>query len=68
MFDAQNESGADIAEEGLQRIKAGEGVVDLIPEAIGDMPGLLTGMIIGNEKQPFFVANLGEALIKVSKD
>ena len=68
VFDAQNESGADIAEEGLRRIKAGKGVVDLIPEAIGDMPGLLTGMIIGNEKQPFFVANLGEALIKVSKD
>jgi len=30
------------------------------------MPGLLTGIIIGSETQPFYVANLGNALIKVS--
>jgi hypothetical protein len=30
------------------------------------MPGLLTGMIIGEANQPFYVANLGPALIEVS--
>ena len=45
----------------------GEGIVDLlVPETIGNMPGLLTGMIIGESPESFYVANLGDALIKVS--
>ena len=47
----------------------GEGFADLLTEELfGEMPGLLTGMIIGNSSQPFYVANLGSALIEVSKE
>ena len=50
-------------------MEAGNGFVDLItPELTGEMPGLLTGMIIGEAFQPFYVANLGSALIKVSTE
>jgi len=68
-FDAQTKDGAAIVAEGISRVSRGDGMADLLgPEAIGEMPGLLTGMIIGNKSQPFYVANLGEALIEVSKD
>jgi sugar lactone lactonase YvrE len=67
VFDAQTDSGAKAVLEGLRRSELGEGIVDLlVPETIGDMPGLLTGMIIGESPESFYVANLGEALIKVS--
>ncbi len=50
-------------------MEIGNGFADLLtPELTGEMPGLLTGMIIGDESQPFYVANLGTALIKVSKE
>ena len=66
-FDAQTEKGAENVKEGLKRVREGDGIADLIgPELIGNMPGLLTGIIIGSETQPFYVANLGNALIKVS--
>ena len=69
VFDAQTKDGAAIVAEGISRVSRGDGMADLLgPEAIGEMPGLLTGMIIGNKSQPFYVANLGEALIEVSKD
>jgi hypothetical protein len=56
-------------EKGLASVANGEGILDFIEEdTIGDMPGLLTGMIIGDETQPFYVANLGAALIKVSSE
>ena len=56
-------------EEGIRSMDAGNGFVELItPELTGDMPGLLTGMIIGDGTQPFYVANLGAALIKVLRD
>ena len=46
-------------------MEAGNGFVDLItPELTGKMPGLLTGMIIGDASQPIYVTNLGSALIK----
>ena len=52
----------------MTRIENGEGFADLLsPELTGEMPGLLTGMILGNDAQPFYVANLGNALIKVSR-
>ena len=67
VFDAQTASGANAVIEGLRRSEIGEGIVDLlVPETFGDMPGLLTGMIIGESPESFYVANLGEALIKVS--
>ena len=56
-------------EEGIRRMEIGNGFADLLtPELTGEMPGLLTGMIIGDESQPFYVANLGSALIKVSRE
>ena len=67
MFDAQTQIGLKNMQEGVSRIENGEGFADLLsPELTGDMPGLLTGMILGGENQPFYVANLGAALIKVT--
>ena len=67
VFDAQTELGAIALAEGLRRVEAGDGIADLLgSETIGKMPGLLTGMILGSEKDPFYVANLGAALIKIS--
>ena len=67
VFDAQTQAGIKNMEKGLASVANGEGIIDFIEEdTIGDMPGLLTGMIIGDETQPFYVANLGAALIKVS--
>ena len=67
VFDAQTEGGSKLVEEGLANVRNGDGWADMVgPELTGDMPGLLTGMILGNENQPFYVANLGAALIKVA--
>ena len=69
VFDAQTKIGLENMKEGVRRIDSGEGFADLLsPELTGDMPGLLTGMIIGEGDQPFYVANLGASLIKVSKN
>ncbi len=68
VFDAQTPIGRKNMEKGIRRMEAENGFVDLItPELTGEMPGLLTGMIIGDASQPFYIANLGSALIKVSK-
>tara|TARA_Y100000768_G_scaffold375723_1_gene346850 strand:- start:9239 stop:10288 length:1050 start_codon:yes stop_codon:yes gene_type:complete len=69
VFDAQTEIGFKNMEQGMRRMDIGDGFADLLtPELTGGMPGLLTGMIIGDESQPFFVANLGSALIKVTRE
>ena len=67
VFDAQTEGGSKLLEQGLASVRNGDGWADLVgPELTGNMPGLLTGMILGDENQPFYVANLGAALIKVA--
>ena len=69
VFDAQTQDGHNNVEEGIRRIEMGNGFAGLLtPELIGEMPGLLTGMILGDSSQPFYVANLGSALIKVPKE
>ena len=69
VFNAQTEIGYESMEEGTRRMEMGNGFADLLtPELTGEMPGLLTGLIVGDESQPFYVANLGTALIKVSKE
>lgn len=66
VFDAQTEWGADAVAEVLSRPEGERGFVDfLVPELTGEMPGLLTGMIIPDSTGSFFVANLGGALINV---
>ncbi len=61
VFDAQTSTGARLVEIGMKG-----GVADQIgPALIGGMPGLLTGVIIGPPHQPFYVSNLGEALVKI---
>ena len=68
VFDAQTQDGLNNMDEGIRRIEMGNGFAALLtPELIGEMPGLLTGMILGDSSQPFYVANLGSALIKVPK-
>ena len=68
VFDAQTDIGFESMKTGIERIENGEGFADLLsPELTGDMPGLLTGMILGDESQPFYVANLATALIRVAK-
>ena len=67
VFDAQTKGGSKLVEQGLASVRNGNGWADLVgPELTGNMPGLLTGMILGDENQPFYVANLGAALIKVA--
>ena len=69
VFDAQTQIGLENMEEGIRRMEMGAGISDLLsPELTGEMPGLLTGLIIGDGSQAFYVANLGNALIKVSKE
>ena len=69
VFDAQTQMGLEIMEEAIRRMESGEGFAQLLtPELTGEMPGLLTGLIVGDESQPFYVANLGTALIKVSRE
>ena len=66
VFDAQTQDGLENMEEGIRRMEMGNGFAELLtPELIGEMPGLLTGMIVGDSSEPFYVANLGSALIKV---
>ena len=68
MFDAQTQIGLENMEEGVRLMEMGNGFTQLLsPELTGEMPGLLTGLIIGDNSQPFYVANLGNALIKVSR-
>lgn len=60
VFDAQTKRGAIALAEGIRRVEAGNGIADLLgTETTGEMPGLLTGMILGGETDPFYVANLG---------
>ena len=69
VFDAQTQIGLENMEEAIRRMELGKGFAELLTsELTGEMPGLLTGLIIGDESQPFYVANLGTALIKVSKE
>ena len=69
VFDAQTQIGLEIMEEGIRRMEMGNGFIQLITsELTGQMPGTLTGLIIGDESQSFYVANLGTALIKVTKE
>ena len=69
VFDAQTKVGLMNMEEGIRLMETGNGFSQLLtPELTGEMPGLLTGLIIGDESQSFYVANLGTALIKVSKE
>ena len=69
VFDAQTQIGLEIMEEGIRLMEMGNGFVQLITsELTGEMPGTLTGLIIGDESQSFYVANLGTALIKVTKE
>ena len=68
VFDAQTQIGLENMEEGIRLMEMGNGFTQLLsPELTGEMPGLLTGLIVGDNSQPFYVANLGNALIKVSK-
>ena len=68
VFDAQTQIGLENMEEGVRLMEMGNGFTQLLsPELTGEMPGLLTGLIIGDNSQPFYVANLGNALIKVSR-
>ena len=61
VFDAQTLKGAQLVEAGVKG-----GVADQIgPDLIGGMPGLLTGIIVGAPGQPFYVSNLGNALVRV---
>ena len=64
MFNAQTSKGAHLVAAGV----AG-GVADQIgPDLIGGMPGLPTGIIVGAPGQPFYVSNLGDALVRVEKN
>ena len=57
VFDAQTQIGLKNMEKAISRMELGEGFAELLtPELTGEMPGLLTGLIIGNESQPFYLS------------
>lgn len=67
-FDAQTEKGAAIVEEWFRRGRAGEGRLDLLgAEMQGEMPGLLTGMIVDSNNRPIFISGLGDALVRLDR-
>ena len=63
VFDAQTSKGAQLVGAGV----AGAVADQIGPDLIGGMPGLLTGIIVGSPEQPFYVSNLGDALVRVEK-
>lgn len=68
VFDAQTEAGAMAAQEWLRRTAAGESAAQPPnPDVLGKMPGMLTGVITGRPDQPFYISNLGTALVKVER-
>jgi sugar lactone lactonase YvrE len=68
VFDAQTEKGAEIAVEWIRRGEAGASRLDLLGADVqGEMPGLLTGMIIDREDRPVFISGLGDALVRLDR-
>ena len=63
VFDAHTSKGAQLVEAGV----AGAVADQIGPDLIGGMPGFLTGIIVGDPEQPFYVSNLGDALVRVEK-
>ena len=67
-FDAQTEKGAALVEEWIKRGEAGSGRLDLLDtEMQGEMPGLLTGMIVDGNSRPIFISGLGDALVRLDR-
>lgn len=68
VFDAQSERGAELLTEWNRRGEAGESRLDLLgPEMVGEMPGLLTGIIVDSKNQPVFISGLGDALVQLER-
>ena len=64
VFHAQTSKGAQLVEAGMK----GRVADQIGPDFIGGMSGLLTGIIVGAPGQPFYVTNLGDALVRVEKN
>lgn len=64
MFDAQTPKVDRLVEAGV----AGSVADQIGPDLIGGMPDLLKGIIDGAPGQPFYVSNLGDALVRVEKN
>lgn len=68
VFDGQTDKGREILAEWNRRDEAGETRLDLIgPELHGELPGLVTGMIVDNENEPVFISGLGDALVRLNR-
>jgi sugar lactone lactonase YvrE len=67
-FDAQTAKGAALVEEWLKRGREGSDRLDLLgAEMQGEMPGLLTGMIVDSNNRPIFISGLGDALVRLDR-
>lgn len=67
-FDAQTRAGKAALAEWNKRGNAGVTRLDMLgPDVTGDMPGLLTGIIVDRENRPIYVSNLGNALVKLPR-
>ncbi|KUO52148.1 MAG: hypothetical protein APF78_08305 [Sphingomonadales bacterium BRH_c3] len=68
VFDAQTEKGAELLVDWNERGETGEDRLGLIgPDLQGEMPGLLTGIIVDGENRPIFISGLGNALIRLKR-
>lgn len=68
VFDAQTEEGAQLITEWNRRGRVGESRLDLLgTELQGEMPGVLTGIIVNGEDRPIFISGLGDALVRLKR-
>lgn len=67
-FDAQRAGNAKLIDEWNRRGAAGEARLDMMgPQTSGDMPGLVTGIVMNREGRPAYISNLGNALVKLER-
>ncbi|WP_394729355.1 SMP-30/gluconolactonase/LRE family protein [Altererythrobacter sp. GH1-8] len=68
VFDAQSEKGAELLVEWNSRGERGESRLDILgPDLQGEMPGVLTGIIVDGGNRPIFVSGLGDALVRLNR-
>lgn len=67
-FDAQQPANAKLIDEWNRRGTAGEPRLEMMgPTTSGEMPGLLTGIVMNRDGRPAYISNLGNALVKLER-
>ena len=67
-FDAQTKRGAELLVDWNRRGVTGEPRLSILgPDLQGEMPGLLTGIIVDGANRPIFISGLGNALVRLNR-